>query len=214
MNTNRKKLAALLEEYGGSLESFQKLRSDAYEKALAGQSLERLEHLYCELFRPGQTLEQTVKTAPPWPPGTKLAGDQPSTGLLSNISTRFNTEIALSGLGPTSRFLDLIKAKAAKLPVGQHQDVLGAVITLVGDELIKGKMKGQPLAAQLEVIDRLQYQERTALKEREVANREKAMALLLKKYEDEREKCKAVTSNDSLTPEEKQQRYREILGMV
>lgn len=212
--TEREKLARLLESYGGTLAGFEALRSDSYEHCLARQSLERLEHLYCELFRAGQTAEQSVKTVPPWPPGTKWEGEQPSVRALEKIQERFRTEEALNSLTPISRFMEATRQKAGQLPIGQQQEVLNAVMTLVGQELLSAKLKGSSVTANLEAVSALQYQERTRLKEREIANRENALALLVKKYEDERAQQKGVMADDKLTPEQKLEQQKRILGMI
>jgi hypothetical protein len=69
----------------------------------------------------------------------------------------------------------------------------------------------------LKVFDR-DLKERSArtkaeLDERKVKVSERRMALLEKKAE-QADKARAVTSDESLTPEEKQARYRQIFGMM
>lgn len=214
MNIDRTKLAALLEEYGGSLKSFMTLRADAYEQQLAGQSLERLEQLYSELFKPGQTLEKAREHCPPWPPGTARKGELPSVTTLGNIAERFNTERALNGIGAVAAFLNNLRASVKKTALGDNDQVVEALVAIAGQEALKAKLDGTPVSAQLEVVDRLQYQQRTKLKGKEVETREKAINLLLKKYEDERVQSKAVLGDAKLSPEQKQERMREILGMT
>lgn len=182
--TDREKLAELLERFGGSIGSFDQLRSDSYEQVLAAQSLERLEHLYTELFRAGQSTEATAKTAPPWPPGTRWAGEQPSRWLLDKILERFNTERDISSLVPISRFLDDARAKAQVLPIGKQQQTLDAIITFVGQELIAAKMKGQSIISNLDAVDRLQTQEVIRQKNEQLADSRTKTDLAIRKYED------------------------------
>jgi hypothetical protein len=199
----RAALADLLEQYGSSLAAFDQLRSDSYEQVLAGQSLERLEHLYSELFRPGQSSEEIVPTVPPWPPGTRFDGKQPSRWLLDKIKERFHTENSLNTLAPISDFLDAARRKASVLPIGKQEETLDAIITFVGQELIAAKMRGENI--NLDAVDRLQYEKRTRIKEREVEAKEQALELLVKKYEDQRvkiaEAIQTAKSKGGLTAE-------------
>jgi hypothetical protein len=151
----RAALVALLERFNLSVESFDALRSDAYEQSLARHSLEHLELLYAELLKPGQPLDQAQENCPPWPAGTKLAGRQPSIGTLSEISQRLRAEATLNDLGVVSRFMDKIRNRATSLPVGQQTEVLDTLVNLVGEELISSKMKGKALTDNLPVLDRL-----------------------------------------------------------
>lgn len=160
MSTNwtpkeRQSLVELLERFGLSAESFDSLRPDSYEHALARHSLEHLEVLYTELLKPGQTVAQAQANCPPWPPGSKWSGRQPSTGLISQISERLRTESTLNSLGRVSKFLERIRNRANSLPAGNQAEVLDTLTTLVGEEMIAAKLGGAPVAAMLPVLDRL-----------------------------------------------------------
>jgi hypothetical protein len=171
---DRRKLVELLERFNLSVESFDNLRSDAYEHALARHSLEHLELLYTELTKPGNR-EPSV---PPWPPMTPRAGKLPSTGALSEIGTRLRTEQTLNSLGRVSGFLDSIQRRASALSVGQQGKVLDTVISLVGEELIQAKLGGAPMLALLPVVDRLLTNEgmksKGQLEEKKLSLRERA----------------------------------------
>ena len=152
---DRAALVELLERFGATVETFDALRSDSYEHALARHSLEHLELLYTELLKPGQSADQTQANCPPWPPGTPRAGRQPSTGLISQIAERLRTESTLNSLGRVSGFLDKIRTRANSLPVGQQNEVLDTIVTLVGEEMIQARLGGAPMVAMLDPLDRL-----------------------------------------------------------
>ena len=208
---DRKKLAALLEEYGSSLASFEKLRKDSYELALAAQSLERLEQYYSQIFFPGRTAEQARPNCPPWPPGTESEGQLPSHSTINRTVERFSTEATLNGLGSIRAFLDQYRKSISQTILGDNDKVTEAVIALAGQELIKTTQAGKPL--NLDIVDRLQYERRTKLKEREIATRERALDLLVKKYEDERAKVTTALKDDSLSAAEKEAAVKQIFGL-
>ena len=148
-------LLALLERFNLSPEGFAGLRADAYEQQLASHSLEHLEQLYTELLKPGQTLEAAQQRCPPWPPRTPRAGALPSLGALSKIAERLRTEQTLNSLGRVSQFMEKLRTRATALPIGQQTDVLDALITMTGEELLQAKLGGQPVSANLDPLDRL-----------------------------------------------------------
>jgi hypothetical protein len=186
----RAALADLLEQYGSSLAAFDQLRSDSYEQVLAGQSLERLEHLYSELFRPGRSSEEIVATVPPWPPGTRFAGEQPSRWLLDKIKERFHTESSLNTLAPISDFLDAARRKASVLPIGKQEETLDAIITFVGQELIAAKMRGESI--NLDGLDRLQNQRRLKQNDERLAIDSRRIALLESKIKSASDEVKKL----------------------
>lgn len=150
---DRQRLVELLERFNLSVDSFDGLRADSYEHALARHSLASLELLYTELLKPGNAEART--NCPTWPPGTKRAGKLPSTGALSEIATRLRTEQTLNSLGRVSGFLDTIRNRASALPAGRQDQVLDTVMTLMGEELIQAKLTGAPVVGLLPVVDRM-----------------------------------------------------------
>jgi len=197
-NPDRTKLAALLEIYGGSLKSFFRQRADCYEHQLYAQSLERLEQLYSEIFKPGQTLEAAREKCPPWPPGTRRAGELPSGPTLGKICERFNTEQALSSLATVSNFLDQVRKKSGALAIGEQKPVLDTVMTLVGQELVSERMKGGSLLTKenLSAADRLQFQQVLAQREDERRIKERALAQRIKEWEEKVAACKAAVAKE------------------
>lgn len=158
----REALAALLERYGGSLQSFLDLRPDSYEHAIARQSLEHLEQVYAQVLAPGQTMEEARENCPPWPAAgtsgapSKYAGKLPSQNTLCEIGTRLRTEATLNDLGRVSHFVDKVRSRATKLPIGQQPKVLDTIMTLVGEEMVQQKLTGgKSVLENLDAVDRL-----------------------------------------------------------
>jgi hypothetical protein len=86
---DRKRLREIVESYDGNMRMFETLRSNSYEPALAAHSLEDLDLFYSQIFAPEVSLEDTAQSCPPWPEGTRLAGERPKVKLLENIHNRF-----------------------------------------------------------------------------------------------------------------------------
>ena len=152
---NRQILSETLERFGTSIESFDALRADSYEQALAAHSLEQLELLYTVITAPGITLEVAVDQCPAWPQGSKLAGRPPSLGTIAKIAERLRTEGTLNSLGRVSEFMEKIQRRAKALPIGEQSSVVDALINCVGEELIQAKLGGGSVAANLDPLDRL-----------------------------------------------------------
>jgi hypothetical protein len=219
----------LLERFSYSPASFDALRADAYEKQLAAHSLDSLELLYSTLLVPGLTLEKAQSDCPTWPKGP-YAGKLPAINTLSEIKQRLLAESTLNDLGRTSAFLEKIRARAANLPAGQQAEVLDSVITMVGDELIQAKLKGSPIAASIEVVDRLlnassaktrasQEDQKIKLRERAEERQGRKLKLEREKFEfDAATEClkklpdlKAISDKPKMSPEEKTRAIQAIL---
>jgi hypothetical protein len=161
------KICALVESWGGNPDTFWDQKADSYEFTLAAVSLESLEQLYSELFNPSNTDATARLKCPPWPPGSKRAGQQPSERLLGKIASRFQSDATFDDLTGVSKFLNDFRAKCSTLPIAEQKQTLDSLTTLLGQELVKAKMRGVPVAAQLEAVDRLLTKE---MMERESAN--------------------------------------------
>lgn len=152
---DRQAIAELQESLGSSWESFNSLRSDSYEHAIARVSLEQLELFYAEVLKPGQNTADGRLNCPHWPEGAKNAGKLPSKTVLDNAATRLRTDGVLNGMGRVSDLLDTLRRKAAALPAGKQSEVVDTVISLAGEELIAAKLAGGTVIGNLEVVDRL-----------------------------------------------------------
>lgn len=155
---DREALAALLERFGDSISSFDKLRPDSYEHAIARQSLERLELFYSQIMEAGQTQEQARQNCPPWPNGAKYAGRLPSTNVISDVSERIRTASALRQVRPIGQFLKEFRREIKATPLGENQAVLDGLMGALGQKMMSDVRDGKPLEDNLKLIDRLQQQ--------------------------------------------------------
>lgn len=153
-SAQRAELLALLERYDYSPATFDGLRSDCYEKAIAGHSLDALDSVY-SLLLSGKPVEQLLADFPTWPAGTRFAGQLPGLNMLYEVKQRLSTEQTLNSLGQVAKFVGKLRERASGLPGADQPQVLDSVITLVGEELIQSRLGGGSIAKNLEVVDRL-----------------------------------------------------------
>lgn len=220
----RDALVALLRRFSLTVENFDKLRSDSFEHALARHSLEHLELFYTECLKPGQSIEETQAHCPPWPPGTPRAGQLPSTGLIGEVGTKLRTEGTLNDMGRVSDFIGKFRERAKALPVGRQPEVLESLLTMVGDEMLRAKMEGTPIATMLDPLDRLMTaqmaktkaefeREKIELRKQAEARAQEKLQFERRKYRDQfcrqmldeaaRLKAQEIAENQSLTQAEK-----------
>ena len=194
-------LYELLKRYGLSRESFDALRPDSYEHALAAHDLTALDQLYALLLTPALPLEAARQVAPPWPAATRRAGQPPSLGALSQIGTRLRSESVLNGLETVSRFVDGIRARLDGLPGASTSRVTDAVCTLIAQELIQEKLGGGKIAPQVRAVKILLQREDQQIEGRR-------LALLEARAAQAEQTEKVVGSN--LSPAEQAERIRKI----
>ena len=208
---DREKLAAILESFGDSIASFDALRPDSYEHALACQSLERLEHFYSQIMQPGLTQEQARQNCPPWPKG-KYAGQLPSTKIISDVSERIRTNAALRQVRPIGQFLKELRKEIKATPLGENQAILDAFCGAIGQQMMKDVRDGKPIGDSLKLMERLQQQrvieqnqERLEQNDRKLAQNDRRIKVLEENQASAKAKLEsAVTSLKSkggLTPE-------------
>ena len=231
MNFNpdaKKTISSLVEAWGGNPDTFWDQKADSYEFALAAVSSESLEQFYSQLFDPAETDASARLKSPPWPPKTARAGQLPSERLLGKIRARFNSDKTFDGLSDVSQFMDAFRQKCGSLPIGEQKGTLDSLTTLLGQELMKAKLGGVPVAAQLKAVDRLLTKEqmeresqnqavKKAQKERDQQLKVQQLEQgnrRLKILEDREAKSRQVISNTALSPEEKEAEMRRILGMT
>jgi hypothetical protein len=189
---DRKRLEEILESYGGSLRTFEELRSDSYEQAVAAESLEQLDLLYSEILTPGLNLRNLMQTCPPWPPGSPRAGQQPEEKVLREIFERFQMDRRTErvfGLVAEWRHTMALFRKAVKTVAPEARtESLDAVITVIGENLLKAKLDGIPAPDQLPSVDRVIAREKLAqsadmvkLKERKLKLEERKQKALEKR---------------------------------
>lgn len=177
------RLKEILSQYGAEWESWEDQKTGSYEHALAGSSLEHLEHFYSVLFTPGKTDEEKIIDCPPWPTGTTRAGQQPSSGLLSKIATRIRTESTLNSVGRMSQFIERVGQKCLQLPGAQQSKVLDGFVTVLQQEMVTENLSGIPMSAMLKPLDRLltkeQMDRESNLQQEKKRQKEKDQALKL-----------------------------------
>jgi hypothetical protein len=179
---DRKRLREIVESYDGSLRSFDELKPDCYEQQLAAESLEQLDLLYSELFAPGRSLETASQRCPPWPAGSKYAGQQPRRQMLAGIFKRFQTERTLGLLVKESENAEKFLRTAKRLLPKERLETLDSLMTTMSQEIMAAKLKEIPVSKQLPPLDRLLTREKVAVRERERELKEKKLELENKKF--------------------------------
>ena len=90
--TPRGALVAILDQFNISTASFDRLRSDSYEKHIAARSLDELEGFYRTLMEPYGSYEEKQKLCPVWNKGGKSGDKLPDARTLSRIKHRIMAE--------------------------------------------------------------------------------------------------------------------------
>ena len=115
--TSGRELVAILEEFGVSVAAFEGLRSDSYEKHLAGRSLAELETFYDTLLNTTEHCESIRQKCPKWV-GGKNDGNYPSTRTLGLIKRRMAAEETFNSLDMNEQFQKVFQARLKGLPGG------------------------------------------------------------------------------------------------
>jgi hypothetical protein len=229
------RLKEILSQYGAEWETWEDQKTGSYEHALAGSSLEHLEHFYSVLFTPGKTDEEKIIDCPPWPSGTARAGQQPSAGLLSKIATRIRTESTLNSVGRMSQFIERVGEKCKQLPGAQQSKVLDGFVTVLQEEMVTENLSGVPMAAMLKPLDRLltkeqmdresntqaekkrQKEKDQQLKQQQIAQSDRRIALLESKVKAASDEVKKLREPGSQLSDDERKaivaKVDEILGL-
>ena len=179
---DRERLREIVESYGGDLRSFDELRPYSYEQALAAESLEQLDLFYSEIFTPGRNLEKASESCPPWPRGSRFAGQQPQWRMLARIFQRIQTERTLGVLCQEGEIGDQFMKVARRYLPEERTEALDALVTSVSQEMMAAKLAKIPVSQQLRPLDRLLTREKVAVRERERELKEKKLELENKKF--------------------------------
>jgi len=211
---DRKRLREIVESYDGNMRMFETLRSNSYEQSLAAHSLEDLDLLYSQIFAPGVSLKDTAQSCPPWPEGTRLAGERPKVKLLENIYNRFMAERGLNALTVEAERADAYGRAVRALPVEGQLKVLDMMLRTIGQEIMSAKMAGLPICKQLKPVDRFIARQKLALcegdllvKKKRLKLEERKVKLLEKKYQSE---AKSQASGGPITKEGWEQIERDL----
>jgi hypothetical protein len=157
---SKARLSELLEGWGCSFETFDKLNNGSYEQALAAVSLETLDKFYGQLFKPGQSYRQAASKCPRWPKGTPKAGSFPSDKLLGKIARRIRQESTLNGVGRMAELIERVRKRTENLPGAKQSVVLDTFVTILQEEMAEEKLDGLPMGQMLKPLDRLLAKER------------------------------------------------------
>ena len=151
----RKALVALLDHFNISVQSFEALRNDSYEKHLAERSLSELETLYEALLKPAANYEKIQAQLPRWGQAHRFAGKLPSLVTLRTIKRRILADQALNDLTRQAEFLKALSQRLTGLPASKQTDVFDATLALMNEELLGARLDGQPLLKNLPAVDRI-----------------------------------------------------------
>lgn len=212
---DRDRLASILERYGDSLDSFDALRPDSYEQALARYSLDSLESFYAILFTPAQTLAEAASKCPTWPLGCKRERQRPSTHILSQVGERMRTRAALGRVSQVGKFLAELRKEIKATPLGDNQMILDGFCGALGQKLMQDIRDGKPIEENLKLVEKLQAQrlieqneKRLEQNDKKIADMARRTAILEAKLADAQEAKKKIEealvtgkTKGGLTPE-------------
>ena len=208
-------ISQIAEKWGDSPDSVLR-RPDCYEFAIARESLSRLDQFYSQLNVPGQTQAQAAAQCPPWPAGTKLAGQTPSTKIISHAEQRLRDNEMLSRIDPVEQFLGRLQKRLDGSGLAKQPKVLEAVIALAGQELIADAQSGKSIKENMAVVDRLQSQRTIDQNDRRLKQNDAKLAQndrRIKLLEEREAKTRATVADQALTAAEKEAAIRQIYGM-
>src|SRR5258708_6048032 len=116
-DTWREELEAVLAKFDISTESFDQLRSDAYEKHIAKRSLAELEGVYRELLGAKGDYSDIQAVCPRWSKGRKKwSGQLPDISTLRAIKRRILREHAINSLQRKEEYLKSVCHGLTGLP--------------------------------------------------------------------------------------------------
>ena len=153
--TDRRRLISILEEYGVSVPGFDGLRSDSYEKQIAGRSLTELEGLYRTLLAPSGSYEEKQKLCPVWKKGGKGEDKLPDITTLSRIKERIRTEQKLTDMSGHLKALQAVVGSLTGLPVAERAVILQGLQALIAAELMGLSIEGGKVIDHLPAVDRV-----------------------------------------------------------
>jgi hypothetical protein len=154
----RAKLLTVLERHNVSVESFDSLRSDSYEKHIASHSLADLDSVYSRLFRTVTDLEEQEElreSFPRWGTGSKFNGHLPGKFTLFMIKQRIMAEQTVKDLDWFISQMETLSNRLTGLPTAKPAQVFDVVVALVTEELVRDKFDGKRLLDNLPAVDRL-----------------------------------------------------------
>jgi hypothetical protein len=209
---DRAELVAVLEECEVSVKGFDGLRSDAYEKHLAGRSLVELEAFYRRLVYPSVGYGKIRQQCLPWGPGSQYQGKLPTVRTLIDIKERILLEQAVRGRMKAKKLMEVlgsgqVKGEAKELA----REYFKVAMEILGEELLVAKAEGKPVMENLRVLDRLMKVAGLRLRERKDAREQTRFGW---ESEDRKAEAKAKVANKPkpMSQETPRQLIRRIHG--
>jgi hypothetical protein len=151
----RVELVEVLERFGISVAGFDRLRSDSYEKQIAGRSLAELEQLYEVLVAPCSGYREMALLCPKWGKDHK----PPHWMTLQRIKERLMLEGSVAERLRAKGLIQARKGGKGKRAKDQDEDeaavYFAEAVEILSEELLSAKAKGKPISENLKVVDRL-----------------------------------------------------------
>ena len=170
--SERRKLVAILNEFGVSVAGFNALRADSYEKHLAARSLADLEAFYSVLLGSCRGYREMALECPTWGEDNK----PPHCTTLCSIKHRIMAEQTAADLEGKLKQLEAMRARLTGLPAETQALLLNSMVTYLSQELLNAKFDGKPIMENLKVMDRLLKAGSLRVRERREARAEARMA--------------------------------------
>jgi hypothetical protein len=166
----------VLERFGISVAGFDRLRSDSYEKQIAGRSLAELDQFYELLLGAGRSYKELTPLCPKWGAEPKC----PHWTTLQGIKERLTLE---GSVRERLRAKGLIQArKAGKRGRARDKDeaavYFAEAVEILAEELLAAKVEGKPISENLKLMDRLLRVASLRVRERREAREEAKLAWL------------------------------------
>ncbi len=151
----RRQLISILEGFGLSVASFDGLRSDSYEKQIAGWPLRDLERFYEILLGAGRSYKEMALECPTWGEQKKAPHFTTLKGIKHRIMAEqsLNEKMQARALVAAREAGRVVSAEEVELPEGV--DYLEEGIEILGEELLSAKLDGRPVSENLRLLDRL-----------------------------------------------------------
>jgi hypothetical protein len=153
---DRTELVAVLEECGVSVKGFDGLRSDSYEKHLAGRSLVELEAFYRRLVYPSIGYGKIRKQCLPWGSESQYHGKLPTVKTLIDIKERILLEQAVRARMKAKKLMGALGSGRAESKAQElAMEYFKVAMEILAEELLVAKLEGKPVMENLKVVDRL-----------------------------------------------------------
>ena len=177
-DSERAKLLALLQKFNISVESFDSLRCDSYEKHIAKRSIDELDSVYHTLLQPGAGYEEMRDKFPCWGGGSRYDGNLPAESTLCTIKHRIMADQTAHDLARFAHHMESLSNRLTGLSSAKQAEVFEVILSLIGEEMIRDKFDGKRLLQNLPALDRLlkasaiRFRERQGKKQNELREQE------------------------------------------